>query len=199
MHGDVDLQLRGLWDRAHSASASLGFSVRAAVSASPQRSLTLLALLRSTPGKRPGPSGGEKGAGPLLGSRLPVHPSGVSSSPLFLPNLSLRFLSLFAFLIVSPPVPDTIPGVRLPLLPRVPRTPAESLVPQSLQAQPLAALTPLRSGRNCFPRSASPCSPTSHSCTRLLEPARSESPVTTRIMYLPISASPLEGPERNRF
>lgn len=177
------------------------------MSVSLRRSLAPIALLKSTQGKRPESSGIEEGAGRSVGLQASLctcceHQRCLIPIPLSAQPLSPVPFSVFPFLTVSIPAPDItlgfpsqcFSGIRLPPFLTVPRTSA--VFPGLCEPTQRPVLTLPSSGRSCFPRSASPCSPTSHSYTKLGEPAKSESPVTTRILYLPISAVPLEGPGR---
>lgn len=140
----------------------------------------------TAPRKRPESALEARKNKPLRGE---LRPAGVSFSLPLHPGKKVQRFSprplAFSFATwhptrARPPSPDTQGslGAEAPAPPMC----APPRPPQS----PPSPLTLIRIGRSIFPRSFSPCSPTSHSCTRLLEPAKSESPVATRILYLPI-------------
>lgn len=124
-----------------------------------------------------------------MGRQLPPRPAmhtpaGISWS-LLKQEIASHFScsSCFSFSYQTPSAPDLSLYLASGVSPAPSDWPQPPVTPQSPGAP---ALTFPHTGRSCVPRSASPCSPTSHSCTRLGEPARNKFPVATRTVYLPI-------------
>ena len=164
MHGDTDLELRLRRDRERARTRA-----RTRACGSCRRG-------DGPPSLRADPDRPRRTAGHRAPDACPVPPPGGPPPP---PPPSRGP--------PPPPAPPCPPRTAQPLSGDLPtaRPP-----PPDPQCPAGCAPTSLRTGHSFLPRSASPCSPTSHSCTRFLEPARSESLVTTRIAYLPVAPGP---------